>query len=166
MFNIDIKKLLSDIAIVSLSVLGLMLVDPILHMESAEEGLHVESKLLILGFVLLIGSFAGRIAHRLQLPRLTGYLVAGVFIGPDSPVDFLRLILDDDLTHVAFIKDLAIGLIALMAGMEIRMAWLRARFRGISSVIVWETLCVSLSIMTMVMLLWNFMPFAAAVDAI
>ncbi len=163
--DISLKALFIDLCILAVSVLGLMWASPILHTEGAVAGFQVENKLLIIGFILLIGSFAGRVAHHVHLPRLTGFLIAGVLIGPESPIEHLRLIWRGDLIHIQFVKDLAIGLIALMAGTEIRMAWLRARFKGISSVIIWETLCVTISIMALVLFLWPQMPFAQSVEA-
>lgn len=34
--------------------------------------------LLMLGLLLIVGYFFGLVAHRLKLPRVTGYIVAGL----------------------------------------------------------------------------------------
>ena len=156
---------MGDILLLSLSVVGLLWALPILETDSAT-GSRVTimaSALLVPGFILLIGAFGGRVAHHLHLPHLTGYLLMGVFIGPHSPIHGLALIEESHFVYIDFAQDLAIGMIALMAGVDIRMSWLRARLRGILTVVAWQSLFVPPAIMLTVLLLWSHMPFADAV---
>ncbi len=152
-----------DILLLGLAIVGLLWVSPMLRLEHGE--FAMANKLMVPGFILLIGVFGGRVAGHLHLPHLTGYLLMGVFIGPQSPITGLSLIQTGDIKHIQFVQDLAIGLIALMAGVEIRMAWLRARLKGILTVVAWQTLFIPVSLFVTVMLLWSSMPFAETVEA-
>ncbi len=75
---------------------------------------------LTVGFVLLFAWSAGRFLAGLGLPRLTGYLAAGVLTGPAV----LRLISAEMIAELHFASGAAIALIALTAGAELD---LRAR---------------------------------------
>ena len=153
---------MGDMLLLSLAIIGLVWAVPTIRQD--DSGItHMANALLVPGFILLIGAFGGRVAHHLHLPHLTGYLLMGVLIGPESPIHGLSLIQSSDFYYIDFAQDLAIGMIALMAGVDIRMSWLRARLRGILTVVAWQSLVVPFSLMATVLILWDQMPFAAAV---
>jgi len=82
------------------------------------------------GFLLLEAYLLGEVFARLRLPRISGYIVAGVVSGPHV----LGLI-DSSWAHrMKAIDDLALTFIALTAGGELRLSTLRARFRGIAGI--------------------------------
>lgn len=157
-------QIAGDVLMLVLCVVGLMWIEPLLHGSAGRDAFRLENKLLVPGFILLLGAFGGRVAHHMRLPHLTGFILIGVLIGPESPVSSMSLIRADDFQHIRFVQELAIGLIALMAGVEIRMAWLRARIGGIARVVLWQTLCIPAVILLTVLLLWEHMPFAAAAE--
>jgi Kef-type K+ transport system membrane component KefB len=73
------------------------------------------------GALLLCGIFAGQVAAGLGLPRLTGYLVIGVVVGPHG----LGFIPREGVQGLELVKGLAVSLIALTAGTELRWPMLR-----------------------------------------
>ncbi len=75
------------------------------------------SALLALGCLLVGGLFAGELAARLRLPRVTGYLVLGMLGGPSVT----GLATTGDLGALHLFEELALGLIALTAGGEFRL---------------------------------------------
>lgn len=79
------------------------------------------------GFLVLAAIQAGNVFAAVGLPRLTGYLLTGLFCGPDV-LDYVtaRMVASLDLVNGA-----AVGLIALSAGSEINIARLKPRLRGI-----------------------------------
>ncbi len=85
-----------------------------------------------LGYLLLSAFFVGRLFHQLRLPRLTGYIVMGVAVGPSA----LRLLTEDSVTDLKFVNGLAVVLIALTAGTELELRALRPLLRSIA----WITL--------------------------
>lgn len=64
--------------------------------------------------VLLVGIIGGRIAHIFKLPNVSGYLVAGLFLGPS----FFKLISSQDINSFSIINDLALAAIAFSIGSE------------------------------------------------
>ncbi|MBI4882022.1 MAG: cation:proton antiporter [Planctomycetes bacterium] len=81
-----------------------------------------------LGFLLIAGCLAGDVVAALRLPRITGYILAGVLFGPHA-LGFLDAGVVADLK---LIDDLALSFIALAAGGELRLGELRARRRVIA----------------------------------
>jgi Kef-type K+ transport system membrane component KefB len=93
----------------------------------ASEGSAPRTIALALGFALVAASLLGEVAERLRLPRLSGYLVFGLLSGPY----LLNLITANMARELQLVNGLAIALIALIAGIEINIARLRARLRAI-----------------------------------
>ncbi len=85
------------------------------------------SALLAFGIVMIGGELAGDLAQRLRLPRVTGYLVLGMLLGP-SVAD---LVTRGDLANLTLFEELALGLIALTAGGELRLEALARGWRVI-----------------------------------
>lgn len=73
------------------------------------------------GALLLCGIFAGKLAKSFRLPKLTGYLLVGVLVGPSV----LHFIPSEGVAGLELAKGLAVSLIALAAGGELHMALLR-----------------------------------------
>ncbi len=118
-------------------------------------------QLILVGMILVIGAFAGRVAGALGLPRLTGYLLAGVALSPSlwtwlgHPGLFGTTA---QLATLAPANDLAVGVIALMAGSEIEARWLRTRLRVLLAVAGAEALIVP-TILAAVLLVVPDVPF-------
>jgi len=79
------------------------------------------------GFLLLTALFAGNIAKGLHVPRLTGYLMLGIVVGPQV----LGLVSERMLADLRIFNGVAIALIALTAGTEMDLKMMRPLFRGI-----------------------------------
>ncbi|WNG17692.1 cation:proton antiporter [Cystobacter fuscus] len=76
---------------------------------------------LAAGALLLCGLFAGKVAKGLGLPRLTGYLLVGVAVGPYA----LGFIPGAGVKGLELVKGLAVSLIALVAGTELEWGLIR-----------------------------------------
>lgn len=83
---------------------------------------------MTLGFVLLAAHLAGRLLAHLALPRITGYLLAGIVFGPQ----ILALVPLGVRDQLSVINQLALGLIALAAGGELAIPRLLPRLRAIA----------------------------------
>ena len=70
--------------------------------------------LLKISIVLLVGVIGGRLAKYFKLPNVTGYLIAGLFIGPS----FFNLILEADVQAFSIINEVALAAIAFSIGSE------------------------------------------------
>ncbi len=93
-----------------------------------------------LGFLLIVGWCTGLLAERMGLPRLTGYIVAGLLVGP-SVIGILE---SDIVENLGPLDDLASTFIALVAGGELRLALLRGHWRSIFAWIGGQSLAVPL----------------------
>ncbi|HVS31090.1 MAG TPA: cation:proton antiporter [Thermoanaerobaculia bacterium] len=96
---------------------------------------------LAFGFLLIASLQIARFADHVKTPHLTGYLLCGLFFGPQG-IDIITQAMLDDL---ALIKGTAVGLIALLAGCELNFRKLRPMLRAITSIsIVTMGLCILL----------------------
>ncbi|NBD11091.1 MULTISPECIES: cation:proton antiporter [Corallococcus] len=77
--------------------------------------------LLAAGALLLCGLFAGKVAKGMGLPRLTGYILVGVAVGPYA----LGFIPGAGVKGLELVKGLAVSLIALVAGTELHLGLIR-----------------------------------------
>lgn len=112
---------------------------------------------LALGFLLLSGYLGGQIAKGLGLSRITGYLVVGLLVGPGA----LALLGPGDLASLRPLDDLAIALIALTAGGELRIAELRGVGRYLASITIVGTVLLFLLVGGTVVALSGLLPFTA-----
>jgi Kef-type K+ transport system membrane component KefB len=88
------------------------------------------SALLALGCLMIGGLLAGDLAVRLRLPRLTGYLLLGLAAGPYA----VGLESFADARFLNLFEELALGLIALTAGGELRLQSLRRDRRNLAAI--------------------------------
>jgi trehalose 6-phosphate synthase len=111
---------------------------------------------LAIGFTLLGAWLAGDLLRRLRLPRLSGYILFGVLIGP-SVAD---VITEAMAVQLQFITGIATTLIALIAGLTLNFDRLGAQFRAIARLTA-TTLAVSMAgIGIVVWLVWPWLPIA------
>lgn len=72
------------------------------------------SLLLKISIVLIVGVIGGRGAKLFKLPNVSGYLVAGLFLGPT----FLKFISSYDIESFSIVNELALAAIAFSIGNE------------------------------------------------
>ena len=70
--------------------------------------------LLKLGIIVLVGIVGGRVANFFKLPNVSGYIVAGLLIGPS----FLNLVNQSDVDSFNIINEMALAAIAFAIGNE------------------------------------------------
>lgn len=92
------------------------------------------SATLFLGFLLLSSYLAGRAARTVSLPQITGYLVIGIVVGPYV----LGIVPAETIRDFRFVNGVALALIALAAGGELRLRSLRKRFRSIGVITAFQ----------------------------
>ena len=93
---------------------------------------------LALGFVMLGAWLLGELAARIGLPRVVGYLAFGVIAGPGLLPTVFGLpapISDGELGLLKQLDALAISLIALVAGGEIKVSFLRGMLGRIATLL-------------------------------
>ena len=86
-------------------------------MVSAQAALHY-------GALALLGPAwysAGKLAQRLRLPLITGYVIGGIICGPSG----LNVLKDEAQHHLQALDHACLSIIALTAGAELRFADLK-----------------------------------------
>jgi len=93
--------------------------------------------------LLLLGSYLfGLLSKKVKLPKLSGYLIFGMLVGPSA----LAMVTKGQLEYLRLVNGLAISVIALTAGGEIDLQALRARFGAIASVALSVAACAGLGV--------------------
>lgn len=116
----------------------------------ATSPLHVS---FTIGFLLTLGFSGGRIASSFGLPQLSGFLAVGVLCGPFG----LSLLGNEEIKALSLFNDLALALIAIQAGAEISIKFLRSGTKSILSVIICQSmvLIVGMSLIFMALVFWG-----------
>jgi Kef-type K+ transport system membrane component KefB len=121
---------------------------------------HPQS-LATLGFVLLAAYTLGELSSRFSLPKITGYIITGLIFGP-SIVNLFSVAVVEDLK---LINNLAIGLIALTAGAEMRLSGLKAVARSLGWITLVKGLVILAAITATVFAARPLIPFLASAPA-
>jgi len=81
----------------------------------------VAGNMLLIGAILLCGLIAGHVFTRfLHLPRITGFMAAGIALGPGV----LNLLEPSVLSELSIFVDISIGLILFELGRRLDLRWL------------------------------------------
>jgi Kef-type K+ transport system membrane component KefB len=92
------------------------------------------NEIFSVGIILVAALLAGHLAQVFRVPEVTGYLLIGVVIGPSA----LDLISHENLTALAFLSEVALGLILFNIGSIFEAANLQRVGSGIVRVTLWE----------------------------
>lgn len=123
---------------------------------------HASTLAMALGFLLITAFLSGQLAKLLNLPRITGYLACGLIIGPEV----LGLLTSDEVAAFGLINGLAVGVIAFIAGGELRPSMLRERGRTILIMMSLEIVAVFVAVAAALMALRSWVPFLAGTDLV
>jgi Kef-type K+ transport system membrane component KefB len=110
---------------------------------------------LSFGFLLLAAYLSGDLLSRFKLPKLTGYILAGILFGPH----FLELIDAATVRDLKLIDNLALAFIALAAGGELRLAELRQRRMSIILTVLCLTVIVFVGVGAFTLAARSLLPF-------
>lgn len=105
-------------------------------------GDHVEAAVTFaaIGFVVLAAYGLAELAAMVGLPRVTGYILAGIGLGPSaaSLMGIPPLLTHDAVADMGVFKTLALALIALEAGLELKLDAMRRFRRTLASIILFK----------------------------
>ena len=152
---------LRQLVTIGLLICGVLL----LHAFSrVQEGQLDPTAMLALGFVVLASFAVGSLVAIVKLPHITGYLIAGLVFGPSlaelvsswlvnwvvlPPFD--RGVLNKDvISQLSLLDTLAVALIALNAGGELKIEGLKRGFRAIAGVITFQYFAVMFGVTALV----------------
>ncbi len=138
-------------AILALLFAGMQLILPL----KTDENAGVSPTLLLFGFLILAAYTIGELATPLTLPRITGFLFAGILFGPSV----LGVLSMQSVEELAPVSRLAIALIAFLAGAELRWGELRERARLLLAMMGFELALSFVSIAGLLLALRAWVPF-------
>ena len=116
--------------------------------------LELRSTAFALGFALIAAALAGVLVERLQLPKVTGYLLFGMACGPY----LANLISRPMARELQLFNGLAVVLIAFIAGLEINVARLRPRLAGMLRVGGTNILLTNVGFFLIFFVAWPWLP--------
>lgn len=140
------------LVVLLLLVGGAVLLEPL---GAPTEGVIAPRSLFLFGILLLTADTFGALAHDLRFPRLLGYLVAGLALGPSVAGIVPAGVLED----LGMMKRLAVGIIAVLAGAELRLGDLRQRGKLIGLILTLQTLIVLAAVIGTTLLSSRWIPF-------
>jgi trehalose 6-phosphate synthase len=111
---------------------------------------------LVLGFALMGASVAGDVLRRFHLPRLTGYLVFGVVVGPSLG----NLITESMAGQLQVVTGVATTLIALIAGLTLSVERLGTRLGAIARTTAVTVVVAVIGVSTVAWIAWPWLPIA------
>jgi Kef-type K+ transport system membrane component KefB len=111
--------------------------------------------LLVFGFLILAAYTVGEIVTLVGMPKVTGYLAAGVLFGPSA----LGVVSNFSIAELAPVSRLAVALIAFLAGAELRWSELRDRARVMLTMLGFELGLSLVAIVGFLMAVRSYVPF-------
>ena len=114
--------------------------------------------LAALGFLLLAGTVVANVLERIGIPHLTAYLLTGMAAGPYA----LHLVDHQTVQDLSPINALALSLISLAGGAELRVSMLRSAARSLLWATLVQNVLVLVAMAAVFFALRQLMPFAAA----
>lgn len=115
---------------------------------------------LAFGYLLITGFFAGLIAKRVSLPKLTGYLMIGMVVGPSA----LGLVSRPMLESLSLVNGMAVAMIALTAGTELEVERIAPLARTVFSITTVAVLGTILLIAVTLFCARDLLPFLASMS--
>lgn len=96
---------------------------------------HAVPPLFIIGIAVFISLFAGKLANKIKLPSLIGFMVGGVLIGPS----LFGMIDDRFQENLSFITEIALSFVAISIGLELNIMALKKLGKSIILIIFTES---------------------------
>lgn len=118
--------------------------------------------LLAIGIAMAVGLLLSRVAKKLNLPNVTGYLIAGLIVGPYC----LGVFQSETLEAVSAITTVALGFIAFSIGGEFKLANLRRVGTKALIITIFQALAAVLFVDVALILLGFDLPLALTLGAI
>jgi Kef-type K+ transport system membrane component KefB len=99
--------------------------------------------------LLIMGFLFSRLAKIVKLPRVTGYIIAGILLGPSV----MKVFTHHALTQLEFLPQFALGIIAMVIGAGLSLSLIKRLGLGLFLI----TLCESLGAFALVTALLSFL---------
>lgn len=122
----------------------------------------VTNTLLQLAIMIFGGMFCGRMVKKVKLPNVTGYLIAGLLLGPS----IFNVIPKNAIENFTIISNVALGFIAFSIGNEFKISYFKRVGPTPIVIAIFESLFAVLFVVAGLLLTGNDLPFALVLGAI
>lgn len=117
---------------------------------------QTQGEITILTGFLLLGSYLfADIINKIKLPKLTGYMIVGIILGPMG----FEIINETVTGKLEFLENLALSLIAITAGGEFRFNKFRSYKKSISFILIFQIIVVFFGTAIIFLLFAGYFPF-------
>ncbi len=96
--------------------------------------------IVLTGFLLLSGYLFAEIIKKIKLPKLTGYMLIGILLGPIG-LNFLN---PEVVERLSFLENLALSLIAITAGGEFKFKKFKKYKKSITLILIFQIVTIFL----------------------
>lgn len=124
--------------------------------------MDVYELLLYLAIILLIGFIFGKLAELIKIPEITGYIVAGILIGPSV----FNIVNEQALNSFGVVTNFVLGIIAYQIGMELWIPKLKKSGKQIMIITAVQALTTALVVFLGVWLIDGRMWLALALSSV
>lgn len=118
--------------------------------------------ILALGISSLAGILVAKLLKKLKLPSVTGYLLAGLLIGPSV----LNIVSQQYVEELSFINNLALGLIAFHIGESFELKQIKKLAKSVITITVYQAFITVLLVFAVLMIVTKDFAFSLVVAAI
>lgn len=119
------------------------------------------SILTLLGVATIIGFYVGRLANRINLPTIIGYMTLGIILGPS----ILNIFEKGIIQQLSFLSEIGLGFVAFAIGSELSLASLKRMGPGIVSIIFASSLMAFLVVAIAIYVLTRDLPLSIVFGA-
>ncbi|MEO8077234.1 MAG: cation:proton antiporter [Acidobacteriota bacterium] len=120
------------------------------------------NELTSLGLILLIALLAGHLVRVFRVPEVTGYLLAGVALGPS----LLGWLSEDNLVALSTLSEIALGLILFSVGSVFEISLFRRMGRQIGYLTLVESSLAAIAVVIGMLVLGQPWPIALLLGAV
>jgi len=89
----------------------------------------------VVGAATIVSLYMGRLARKIHLPSLVGYMILGVILGRSV----LGVLSQGNVQSLSFLSDVALGFVAFTIGSELNIGALKSLGKGIIYIIIAES---------------------------
>ncbi len=108
--------------------------------------------LFLIGILLLASFILARLLQKIYLPKLTGFMLTGLLLGPDV----LNFLTARNLDELHFFENLALAFIALIAGGELKFSKIKKIIKPVSLILFNQIVLVFVALFLLLIPLTRF----------
>jgi Kef-type K+ transport system membrane component KefB len=133
---------------------------------SSTGNVEVSSVIIDLALIILVGLIMGRLAEMVKIPDVTGYLVAGLLLGPVSALFGHQIISTESLEDYHIISHIALGFIAFQVGNELWFGKLKKTGSKIAIITIIQAVATVGVVIALLLAFGQDLPIALVLGAI